>query len=85
MPKKKAPIRVLYGPVGGSFSQKKKVSVGNIKHSEDEKDIFLVKSDPSHGVYSDIDSISGDSGDDNISLGAGHSSFFGLTTNTLKA
>ncbi|KAG9294561.1 hypothetical protein G9A89_008672 [Geosiphon pyriformis] len=67
MPKKKAPIGVLYSPVGN------------------EKNIFLAKPDPSHGVYSDMDSVSGDSQDDNISLDAGDGFFFGLITNTLKA
>ncbi|KAG9301922.1 hypothetical protein G9A89_020966 [Geosiphon pyriformis] len=84
MPKKKAPIEVLYGPVGSFFSQKKRVSVGNIKHSGDKKDISLVKSDPSYDVYSDMNSVSGDSKDDDIFLGAGDGSFFGLVTNTPK-
>ncbi|KAG9296409.1 hypothetical protein G9A89_015001 [Geosiphon pyriformis] len=83
--KKKAPIRVLYGPVGGSFFQKKKVSVGNIKHSGDEKDISLVKPGSSHDVYSDMDSISGDSRDNNISFGVSNGSFLGSAINTLKA
>ncbi|KAG9300022.1 hypothetical protein G9A89_009750 [Geosiphon pyriformis] len=85
MSKKKAPIEVFYGPVGSFFSQKKRISVGNVKHSGDKKDISLVKPNPSHGVYSDMDSIFGNSGDDNISFGAGNGSFFGSVTNTLKA
>ncbi|KAG9299547.1 hypothetical protein G9A89_020718 [Geosiphon pyriformis] len=85
MPKKKALIGVFHSPVGDSFSQKKKVFVGNVKHSKDEKNISLVKPDPSHNVYSDMDSVSGDSGNDNISLGVGNSFFFGLATNIPKA
>ncbi|KAG9292862.1 hypothetical protein G9A89_016224 [Geosiphon pyriformis] len=85
MSKKKAPIGVLYGPVKSSFSQKKRVSVGNIKHSGDKKDIFLVKSDPSYGVYLDMDSVSDNSRDNNISLCAGNGSFFGSAMNTPKA
>ncbi|KAG9287946.1 hypothetical protein G9A89_017541 [Geosiphon pyriformis] len=85
MPKKKAPIGVLYDSVGDSFSQKKRVSVGNVKHSGNEKDISLVKPNPSYGMYSDIDSVSGDSGDNDISLCVGNSSFFGLATNIPKA
>ncbi|KAG9297710.1 hypothetical protein G9A89_011225 [Geosiphon pyriformis] len=85
MSKKKAPIGVFYGPIGGSFSQKKRASVGNVKHSEDKKDIFLVKLDSSHGVYSNMDSVSGDSRDDDIFFGVGNSSFLGLAINTLKA
>ncbi|KAG9293990.1 hypothetical protein G9A89_019328 [Geosiphon pyriformis] len=85
MPKKKVPVEVLHGPIGGFFSQKKRVSVGNIKHSKDEKDIFLAKSDPSYGVYLDMDSVSGNSKDDNIPLDAGDGSFFDLVINTPKA
>ncbi|KAG9300373.1 hypothetical protein G9A89_009997 [Geosiphon pyriformis] len=84
MSKKKAPIGVFYDPIGDSFSQKKRVSVSNIKHSGDEKNISLVKSDSNHDVYSDMDSVSSDSGDDNISLDVGNGFFLGLTTNTPK-
>ncbi|KAG9288302.1 hypothetical protein G9A89_021333 [Geosiphon pyriformis] len=59
MSKKKASIGVLHSLIGGSFFQKKKVSVGNVKHSEDEKNIFLVKPGPSYDVYSDMDSVFG--------------------------
>ncbi|KAG9295383.1 hypothetical protein G9A89_013412 [Geosiphon pyriformis] len=65
--------------------EKKKVSVGNVKHSRDEKNISLVKSDPSYGMYSDMNSVSGNSEDDNIFLGVDNSSFFGSATNTSKA
>ncbi|KAG9302155.1 hypothetical protein G9A89_020589 [Geosiphon pyriformis] len=82
--KKKAPIEVFYGPVKSSFSQKKRVSIGNIKHSEDEKDISLVKPNPSHGVYSDMDSVSGDNKDNNVSFDVGNGFFLGLVTNTPK-
>ncbi|KAG9302338.1 hypothetical protein G9A89_008830 [Geosiphon pyriformis] len=64
---------------------KKKISVGNVKHSGDEKDISLVKPNISHGMYLDMDSVFGDSRDNEISLGVGNNSFFGSTTNTPKA
>ncbi|KAG9292285.1 hypothetical protein G9A89_009097 [Geosiphon pyriformis] len=55
MSKKKVPKGTLYGPAGGSFSQKKKVVLGNIKHSGNEKNISLVKLS-SNSMYSDMDS-----------------------------
>ncbi|KAG9293876.1 hypothetical protein G9A89_019214 [Geosiphon pyriformis] len=85
MSKKKVLIGVLHGPVGNFFFQKKRVSVGNVKHFEDEKDISLVKPDPNHDVYSDMDSVSGNSEDDDIFLGAGDGSFFDSVMNTPKA
>ncbi|KAG9304897.1 hypothetical protein G9A89_010759 [Geosiphon pyriformis] len=39
---------------------KKKVVLGNIKHSGDEKDISLNKSEPSKNVFSNVNSLSGD-------------------------
>ncbi|KAG9289347.1 hypothetical protein G9A89_007908 [Geosiphon pyriformis] len=65
---------------------KKKTLIGVLHgpHSGDEKDIFLVKSDPSHDVYSDMDSVSGDSRDNDVFFGVGNGFFLGLATNTSK-
>ncbi|KAG9285362.1 hypothetical protein G9A89_010837 [Geosiphon pyriformis] len=60
MSKKKAPKGVFYGSAGGSFMQKKKVVLGNIKHSGDEKDISLSKSSSGNSVYTDVNSLFGD-------------------------
>ncbi|KAG9297143.1 hypothetical protein G9A89_019424 [Geosiphon pyriformis] len=63
MSKKKVPKSTLYGSAGGFFSQKKKVVLGNIKYSGDEKNISLVKLGSS-GMYLDINSESS-CGEDN--------------------
>ncbi|KAG9306906.1 hypothetical protein G9A89_000774 [Geosiphon pyriformis] len=64
--KKKMPKSTFYGPAGGFFSQKKKVVFSNIKHSNDERNIFLSKSGPSDNIYSNIESLSGD--DEDVSM-----------------
>ncbi|KAG9289176.1 hypothetical protein G9A89_022485 [Geosiphon pyriformis] len=84
MSKKKAPIEVFHGPVGGFFSQKKRISVGNVKHSGDKKNISLVKPDLSHGVYSDMDSVFGDNGDNDVSFSVDNNFFLGSVTNISK-
>ncbi|KAG9299839.1 hypothetical protein G9A89_003383 [Geosiphon pyriformis] len=66
MSKKKALKSAFYGSADGSFSQKKKVVLGNVKHFGDEKDIFLNKSGPSDNIYSNIESLSDD--DKNINM-----------------
>ncbi|KAG9303368.1 hypothetical protein G9A89_013694 [Geosiphon pyriformis] len=66
MSMKKVSKDAFYDFASGSFSQKKKVALGNIKYSGDEKDIFLVKLG-SGGMYSDIDSES-NCGEDNIHM-----------------
>ncbi|KAG9301303.1 hypothetical protein G9A89_009235, partial [Geosiphon pyriformis] len=67
MSKKKAPRGALHGPAGGSFSQKKKVVIGNVKHSGDEKDISLNKSGSGGNVLSDVDSLSSNNDDASMS------------------
>ncbi|KAG9298418.1 hypothetical protein G9A89_008682 [Geosiphon pyriformis] len=67
MSKKKALRGALHGPAGGSFSQKKKVVIGNVKHSGDEKNISLNKSDSGGNVFSDVDSLSSDDDDASMS------------------
>ncbi|KAG9285757.1 hypothetical protein G9A89_013182 [Geosiphon pyriformis] len=65
-PKKKAPKGAFQDSAGGSFSQKKKVVLGNVKHSGDEKDISLSKARSSGSVYSDVESLSGKN--ENVSM-----------------
>ncbi|KAG9292149.1 hypothetical protein G9A89_005293 [Geosiphon pyriformis] len=65
MSKKRTLKGVFHGPAGGSFSQKKKKLLGNVKHSGNEKDISL-KSGSGTGSFSDVDSLSGDN--ENISM-----------------
>ncbi|KAG9288011.1 hypothetical protein G9A89_017606 [Geosiphon pyriformis] len=68
MSNKKTPKDVFYGPAGGFFSQKKKAPLGNVKHSGDEKNIFL-KSGSGASVYSDIESLSDN--DEDVSMFGG--------------
>ncbi|KAG9287751.1 hypothetical protein G9A89_004154 [Geosiphon pyriformis] len=63
MSKKKAPKEAFYGSAGGSFALKKKVVLGNVKHSGDEKNISLIKSGSGNSVYSNVDSLSGNNKD----------------------
>ncbi|KAG9284678.1 hypothetical protein G9A89_003638 [Geosiphon pyriformis] len=63
MSKKKVPKDVFHGSAGSSFVQKKKVVLGNVKYSGDERDISLSKSEPGDSMYSDVDSLSGDDED----------------------
>ncbi|KAG9291583.1 hypothetical protein G9A89_022002 [Geosiphon pyriformis] len=81
--KKKAPKSAFYGPAGGSFSQKKKVVLGNVKHSGDERDISLSRSGSGNSVYSDVKSFSGE--DENVSMsGMNGGSLLGSITTTPK-
>ncbi|KAG9303927.1 hypothetical protein G9A89_005837 [Geosiphon pyriformis] len=82
--KKKTPKGAFYSLVNGSFSQKKKIVLGNIKHSDDEKNIFLVKSS-SDGLYLDLNNESS-CGEDNIIIqSVDNRSFLGSVANTFKA
>ncbi|KAG9297028.1 hypothetical protein G9A89_008614 [Geosiphon pyriformis] len=63
MSKKKAPKSAFHGPAGGFFAQKKRVVLGNVKHSGDERNISLSKSGPGDSVYFNVDSLSGDDKD----------------------
>ncbi|KAG9299180.1 hypothetical protein G9A89_013828 [Geosiphon pyriformis] len=57
MSKKKTPKSAFHGLVGSSFSQKKKVVFGNVKHLGDKKNISLNKSELSDNVFSNVDSV----------------------------
>ncbi|KAG9295869.1 hypothetical protein G9A89_006608 [Geosiphon pyriformis] len=81
--KKKAPKGAFYGSAGGLFSQKKKVIIGNIKHSSNKRDISLSKSESGDNIYSDVNSLSDD--DENIGMsGVNDGSFLGSAATTLK-
>ncbi|KAG9300600.1 hypothetical protein G9A89_005200 [Geosiphon pyriformis] len=83
-PKKKASKSAFYGSASGSFFQKKKVVLSNVKHSGDERDIFLSKSEFSGSIYSDVESLSGE--DKNVSMsGTIGRSLLGLAATTSKA
>ncbi|KAG9293948.1 hypothetical protein G9A89_019286 [Geosiphon pyriformis] len=78
--KKKMPKSAFYSPIGGSFFQ---VVLGNIKHSDNERDVFLHKSG-SGGMYLDLESEFS-SKEDNIIMEDVDSGFFlGSATNTSK-
>ncbi|KAG9300750.1 hypothetical protein G9A89_023548 [Geosiphon pyriformis] len=68
MSSKKAPKSVFYSSAGGFFSQRKKVPLGNVKHSGDKKNISL-KSGSGASIYSNVESLSGDDKDANMSGG----------------
>ncbi|KAG9285898.1 hypothetical protein G9A89_013323 [Geosiphon pyriformis] len=84
MSKKKVPKGAFHGPAGGFFAQKKKMVLGNVKHSGDEKDISLSKSGPGDSVYSDVDSISGNNKNVGMS-GISERSPLGSAATTSKA
>ncbi|KAG9297584.1 hypothetical protein G9A89_007659 [Geosiphon pyriformis] len=84
MSKKKVFKSTLYGPAGGFFFQKKKVVLGNVKHSGNKKDISLVKLG-SGGMYLDMNNESS-CGKDNIVMEGVNSRFLlGLIATTSKA
>ncbi|KAG9295878.1 hypothetical protein G9A89_006617 [Geosiphon pyriformis] len=83
MSKKKVLKSTLHGPVGGSFSQKKKIVLSNVKYLDDEKDISLVKLG-SGGMYSDMDSKSSCGEDNTVMEGINSRSLLGLAATTPK-
>ncbi|KAG9304363.1 hypothetical protein G9A89_019925 [Geosiphon pyriformis] len=80
--KKKALKNAFHGPTGGSFFQKKKVVLDNVKHSGDERDISLNISRSSDSVYSDVESLSGE--DKNVSMSSINRSLLGSAAITPK-
>ncbi|KAG9303920.1 hypothetical protein G9A89_005830 [Geosiphon pyriformis] len=84
MSKKKTPKGAFYGPAGGSFAQKKKVVLGNVKHSGDKKDISLSNSGLGNSMYSNVDSLSGNDKDVDMT-GIHDGCFLGLAVITSKA
>ncbi|KAG9284839.1 hypothetical protein G9A89_003762 [Geosiphon pyriformis] len=83
-PKKKAPKGAFQGLASGFFSQKKKVVLGNVKHSGNKKDISLSKTGSSGSVYSDVESLSGEDEDVNMS-GTNGGFLLGSAATTPKA
>ncbi|KAG9284067.1 hypothetical protein G9A89_022841 [Geosiphon pyriformis] len=84
MIKKKALKSAFHGLAKGFFFQKKKVTLRNIKHSGDEKNVFLVKLGSSDSIYSNVDSLSGNN--ENVDMASiGSKSLLGSATTTLKA
>ncbi|KAG9305856.1 hypothetical protein G9A89_006267 [Geosiphon pyriformis] len=84
MSKKKTPKGAFYDPAGGSFLQKKKIVLGNVKHSGNKKDISLNKSELGNNVFSNMDSLSGNEKSINIT-DINVESLLNLAANTLKA
>ncbi|KAG9287210.1 hypothetical protein G9A89_008840 [Geosiphon pyriformis] len=85
MSKKKTPKGTLHSPIGGTFFQKKKISVSNIKHSGDEKKISLTKPGINEDIYSDMDSKFSNNKLGDTELSSSGASFFGLAVTTPKA
>ncbi|KAG9303888.1 hypothetical protein G9A89_005798 [Geosiphon pyriformis] len=84
MSKKKAPKGAFHGPAGGSFLQKKKVVLENVKHSDDKKNISLSKSELGNNMFSDVDNVFGDKKSANMT-GINVGSLLDSAANTLKA
>ncbi|KAG9284979.1 hypothetical protein G9A89_009789 [Geosiphon pyriformis] len=59
-------LSAFCGLAGGFFSQKKKVVLGNVKHSGNEKNLFLSKFGSNGSVYSDVESLSNE--DEDVSM-----------------
>ncbi|KAG9286599.1 hypothetical protein G9A89_005367 [Geosiphon pyriformis] len=72
--KKKTSKSTFYSSAGGSFFQKKKVVLGNVKHSDNKKNISLSKSEFSNSVYSNVESLSGK--DEDVSMFETNGRFF---------
>ncbi|KAG9302350.1 hypothetical protein G9A89_011776 [Geosiphon pyriformis] len=85
MSKKKTLKGALYGPIGGIFFQKKKISVSNIKHFGDEKKISLTKPGINESIYSDMNSKFSNNKLGGTELSLGSAFFFGLAMTTPKA
>ncbi|KAG9286029.1 hypothetical protein G9A89_022706 [Geosiphon pyriformis] len=85
MAKKKMHKEVFHGPAGGSFTQKKKVVVGNVKHSGDEKDVSLDKPVSGGNMFSNVDGESSDSEGSILMTDVSAGSLLGSAVNTPKA
>ncbi|KAG9302781.1 hypothetical protein G9A89_009558 [Geosiphon pyriformis] len=81
--KKKAPKGAFHDSVDGSFLQKKKVVLGNIKYSGDKKNISLNKFELGDNVFSNVDSLSNNEKGTNIT-GINVRSLLNLAANTSK-
>ncbi|KAG9292499.1 hypothetical protein G9A89_001572 [Geosiphon pyriformis] len=84
MSKKRAPKGAFHSLADGSFLQKKKVMLGNVKHSNDKKNISLNKSELGDNVFFNVDSVSGDKKNTNMT-GINIEFLIDLAANTPKA
>ncbi|KAG9307787.1 hypothetical protein G9A89_023352 [Geosiphon pyriformis] len=83
MSKKKVSKSAFHGPVGGFFTQKKKVVLENVKHSGNEKDISLSKFGLGNSVYFNVNSLFGNN--ENVGItGINGESLLGSATTTPK-
>ncbi|KAG9293020.1 hypothetical protein G9A89_016382 [Geosiphon pyriformis] len=85
MARKKVHKGVFHGPADDSFAQKKKVVVGNVKHSDDEKDVSLDKPVTGGNTFSNVDGESSDSKSSVLMAGVSAGSLLGSAVNTPKA
>ncbi|KAG9298167.1 hypothetical protein G9A89_005435 [Geosiphon pyriformis] len=83
--KKKTSKGAFHGPVGETFSQKKKISVSNIKHSGDKKKISLTKPNINEDIYSDMNSEFSNNKLGSTELSLGGAFFLDLAVTTPKA
>ncbi|KAG9306177.1 hypothetical protein G9A89_016081 [Geosiphon pyriformis] len=81
----KAPLGAFFGSTGGSFSQKKRVSLCNVKHFGIKGGVSLAKPHSDEGMYSDMESDFSNSFVDDILVGSSNKSFLGLAATTPKA
>ncbi|KAG9297322.1 hypothetical protein G9A89_002011 [Geosiphon pyriformis] len=81
----KAPLGAFSGPAGGFFSQKKRVSLRNIKHSGIKGGVSLAKFHFDGGMYSDMKSNSSSSIVDDVLVSSSNKSFLGSAAITSKA
>ncbi|KAG9304510.1 hypothetical protein G9A89_020074 [Geosiphon pyriformis] len=84
MSKKKVPKGTFYGLANGFFSQKKKIVLGNIKHSGNKKNISLIKLS-SDSMYSDMASKSSCGKNNIVMKGVNNRSLLGSATTIPKA
>ncbi|KAG9290555.1 hypothetical protein G9A89_020925 [Geosiphon pyriformis] len=80
----KAPLSAFFGPVGGFFSQKKRVSLCNIKHSGVKSGVFLAKPHSNGGMYSDMESDFNSGIVDDVLISSSNKSFLSSAATTPK-
>ncbi|KAG9299623.1 hypothetical protein G9A89_020794 [Geosiphon pyriformis] len=81
----KAPLNASSSPVGGFFSQKKRVSLRNVKHSGVKSGVSLANPYSDGGMYSDMESDSSSSIVNKVLVNSSDKSFLGSAATTSKA
>ncbi|KAG9284149.1 hypothetical protein G9A89_022923 [Geosiphon pyriformis] len=81
----KASLSASFGPAGGSFSQKKRISLCNVKHSGIKGGVSLAKFHSDRSMYSDMESDSSSSIVNDILVGNNNKSFLGSAATTPRA